>query len=45
MTEPKTDIEWYERKAATDARRRVRTLDSLQHALRAAINWTHQQDA
>lgn len=45
MTEPKTDIEWYERKAATDVRRQVRTLDSLQYALRAAVNWTHQRDA
>ncbi len=44
MTEPTHDIEWYERSTPANGHRYIRTIDTLDEALRAAINWAHQHD-
>lgn len=44
MTEPAGEIEFYERPHATASRELSVTAESLESALRAAINWVHQKD-
>lgn len=41
--EPERDVEWHERQSRTAGRRHVRTVPTLDEAVRAAVNWTHQQ--
>lgn len=43
MTDPSGEIEFYERRHATSARTLQLTAESLDEALRAAVNWVHQR--
>lgn len=43
LTEPSGAVEWYVGRHPTTGREHVRTVDTLSDALRAAVNWTHQQ--
>lgn len=43
LTEPTGAIEWYEERGSSAGREHVRTVDGLDAALRAAINWAHRE--